>query len=477
MIERCERAANNGNGIEEQDVDVLKLLYLVRYVDDVRANLDNIVILMANDLRLDKIIMREQVQSSLNRLLKENYIGHTQDIYNFLTDEEQDVQREIKNTPVAAADIVGHISNIIFGEIYITKKFRYNDKYDFAFDRMVDGQAVGTPTNDMMMRILTVATNPVDKSDLRLMTESVGKIIVLLTDDSYYDYLEQAMKIQKYVKQRNVAQLPKSVQDIIRAQQDAAKQLEFKATDALKKAIINAKFYVDGGQIEIKIGDAKTKLDKALARLVTRVYSDIELITNLAESDADIIKILRGTTPTLQGTEPNKEAVAKVETFLDMQFKLNLPTTIADLQERFRKKPYGWREVDIAALIATLIFDQKVTIKYAGTTIQPDDKNLPDMLRKKNETGKTSICKRQAVAAQKIREVREFLLDFFDDMIVPQDEDGLVKHIDKKFNDELEHYKELDARYAERKYPDQDKVKRAIALAKDILSQKKITLP
>ena len=74
VIERCERAATDGNGIEPQDVDVLKLLYLVRYVDDVKANLDNIVILMADDIRLDKIIMREQVRGSLDRLMSQNYI-------------------------------------------------------------------------------------------------------------------------------------------------------------------------------------------------------------------------------------------------------------------------------------------------------------------------------------------------------------------------------------------------------------------
>ncbi len=86
VIERCERAATDGNGIEPQDVDVLKLLYLVRYVDDVKANLDNIVILMADDIRLDKIIMREQVRGSLDRLMSQNYIGRTGEVYNFLTD-------------------------------------------------------------------------------------------------------------------------------------------------------------------------------------------------------------------------------------------------------------------------------------------------------------------------------------------------------------------------------------------------------
>ena len=472
VIERCERAAIDGNGIEPQDVDVLKLLYLVRYVDDVKADLDNIVILMADDIRLDKITMREQVRGSLDRLMSQNYIGRSGDTYNFLTDEEQDIQREIKNTPVATADIVGRIAQMIFADIYTTKKFRYG-KYDFAFDQMVDGQAVGALTGGMMLRVLTVATDPTEKSELRLMVESAGRAIVVLAENPYYESLESAMKIRKYVKQRNVAQLPKSVQDIIRDQQDEAGKYELTAAEDLKKAIAGAEFYVDGEHIEIKGGDAKSKIDQALEYLVAHVYSDLGLITKFAETDADIYKILHGEEICLPGAEPNRDAAAKVEKYLEIQFNQNLPTTMSDLQDRFQKKPYGWREIDIAAVVAMLIYDQKVTIKYGGATIQPSDPKLPDMLRKKSEIGKTAISKRQVVSIQKIREVRDFLRDFFDEMDVPEDEDGLIAHIVEKFNGELDHYTKLDARYDGHKYPDQGKVKQAIALVKDILSQQK----
>lgn len=472
VIERCERAAIDGNGIEPQDVDVLKLLYLVRYVDDVKANLDNIVILMADDIRLDKITMREQVRGSLDRLMSQNYIGRSGDTYNFLTDEEQDIQREIKNTPVATADIVGRIAQMIFADIYTTKKFRYG-KYDFAFDQMVDGQAVGALTGGMMLRVLTVATDYTEKNELRLMVESAGRAVVVLAENPYYESLESAMKIRKYVKQRNVAQLPKSVQDIIRDQQDEAGKYELTAAEDLKKAIAGAEFYVDGEHIEIKGGDAKSKIDQALEYLVAHVYSDLGLITKFAETDADIYKILHGEEICLPGTEPNRDAAAKVEKYLEIQFNQNLPTTMSDLQDRFQKKPYGWREIDIAAVVAMLIYDQKVTIKYGGATIQPSDPKLPDMLRKKSEIGKTSISKRQVVSIQKIREARDFLRDFFDEMDVPEDEDGLIAHIVEKFNGELDHYTKLDARYDDHKYPDQGKVKQAIALVKDILSQQK----
>ena len=230
---------------------------------------------------------------------------------------------------------------------------------------------------------------------------------------------------------------------------------------------------MDGEHIEIKGGDAKSKIDQALEYLVAHVYSDLGLITKFAESDADIYKILHGEEQYLPGTEPNRDAAAKVEKFLEIQYNMHLPTTMSDLQDRFQKKPYGWREIDIAAVVAMLIYDQKVTIKYGGTTIQPANPKLPDLLRKKSEIGKTSISKRMSPPIQKIREIREFLRDFFDEMDVPEDEDGLIAHIVEKFNGELDHYTELDARYEGHKYPDQIKVKKAITLINDVLSQQK----
>ena len=205
VIERCQKAADNGDGIEQQDVDVLKLLYLIRYVDDIPANLDNIVILMANDIRLDKITMRETVRGSLDRLLSQNYIGRTGDTYNFLTDEEQDIQRDIyKNTQVDTSAIVERIGQMIFADIYTTKKYRHG-KYDFPFDQMVDTTSIGAVTGGMRLRIMTVATDTVEKSELRLMTESKNQAIVVLSETPYYESLEKAMKVRKYVKQRNVA--------------------------------------------------------------------------------------------------------------------------------------------------------------------------------------------------------------------------------------------------------------------------------
>lgn len=475
VIERCQKAADNGDGIEQQDVDVLKLLYLIRYVDDIPANLDNIVILMADDIRLDKITMHEKVRGSLDRLLSQNYIGRTGDTYNFLTDEEQDIQRDIyKNTQVDTSAIVERIGQMIFADIYTTKKYRHG-KYDFPFDQMVDTTSIGAVTGGMRLRIMTVATDTVEKSELRLMTESKNQAIVVLAETPYYESLEKAMKVRKYVKQRNVAQLPKSVQDIIRNHQDEANKYEASAEEDLKNAIVDAEFYVDGERIEVKGGDAKSKLDQALEYLVTHVYSELGLITKNADTDADILAVLQGDhlNGVMAGMEENHDAAVKMEEYLEMQDAKKLPTSMADVQSRYQAIPYGWKEIDIAVVAAMLIYDQKVTIKYGGETIQPGNPKLPDMLRKKSEIGRTSISKRQIITATKMRAVKELLREYFDVMDVPDDEDGLVGYIVEKFEEQKSHYEKLNERYEGHKYPDHHLVTKALSLMESVLSQRK----
>lgn len=474
VIDRCQKAADNDLGIAPRDVDVLKLLYLIRYVDDIPANVDNIVVLMADDIRVDKINLREKVRESLDRLIAQNYIGRSGEIYNFLTDEEQDIQREIKNTNVDTAAIVERIAQMIYADLYTAKKFRH-DNNDFEFDKMVDGVTIGSITGGMELRFLTVASDAAEKMELRLMTASKGQAIVVLSDAPYYEDLENAMKIRKYVKQRNVAQLPKSVQDIIRDQQEEAGKYEQDAMEQLKKAIESASFYVDGECIPIKSGDAKSKIDQALEYLVAHVYSELGLITRNVESDAEIVSILTGEEAMIPGAEPNRDAAAKVEEYLTVQSRMKLPTSMFDVQHRYQAIPYGWKEIDIAAVVAMLINRQEVTVKYAGETIRPDDPKLPDMLRKKSEIGKTNISLHQSVSAAKMKAVRDILREYFDIMDVPDKENELASFVIDKFGEQSDHYKELYQHYltSKRNYPDRDKVSQAMQLMADILSQRK----
>ena len=476
VIEKAINDADKGFGIQKDDVNVLKLLYLLRYIQEyMPSTVDNLTILMADDIRMDKLARKAEIQASLDRLMSQNYIARHADQYNFLTDEEQDIQREINNTPVDTAKISEKIGSIIYGSIYVNKKIQVG-KTPLPFDQFVDGHAIGVLNGGMRLRILTDATPEEMKGDFRLMTETKGKeVVVVLAETDYFKTLENAMKIRQFVKGQNLTQKPKSVQDIIKDQQDEATRLEERAEGQIRTAIEEGVFYADGEKLSLHGGEAKARIDKALEYLVTHVYSELGKITRFADSDADVIAVLNGSANDglAYGMQHNQEAADAIYERLVIQDKKKMPTSMADIQKWFSDIPYGWREIDIAAVVAKLIFEQRVTIKYAGATIQPDNPKLPDLLRKKTEIGKTSISMRRIIAKEQLKAARLFLQDYFDVMSIPEDEDGLVRFIIDKFTEQKKHYADLNARYSTGKYPDHMVLSQAMTLTDDILSQQK----
>ena len=472
VIERCERAARNGDGIEYQDVDVLKLLYLIRYLKDIKGTLDNIVILMADSLTIDKIVAREKVSASLDRLLRQNYIGKSDNVYQFLTNEEQDIQKEISNVPVDTANIVEKMGDILFDDLYTDAKVTV-EKSVFPFSRYMDDTCHGSPNEEITLQFLSVATDETEKNELQLLTRSSGKVLVVLGDESYYEPLQAAEKIRKYVKQNNVTQLPESIQSIIRSYNDKASKYEKVARTNLEKAATVGQFYVDGDRFFPSSGSLKQKVSQALDKLVHSVYTHLEEMEQHVESDSDVAGILTGKIKWTQGMEPNQEASAQILDYLEMQERNHLPTSMADIQAKYQKKPYGWREIDIAAVTAQLIQGQKIIIKRGGMPQRADYPRLVDMLRKKSEIGSTSVYKRQMLSKQKIRQIKDLLQDYFDSMNIPDDEDGLATVIINKFSELQEHYKELLNKYVGHSYPDKDLVEKSRDLVKEILDRQK----
>ena len=450
MIDRCQNAADAHDGLEQQDVNVLKLLYLIRYIDDIKANIENISILMIDDIHADKITLRASIAASLDRLLTQNYISRNGDTYTFLTDEEQDVAVEIKNTSVDSAQIVQSISQTVYGEIYPAKKFKYG-RYDFAYDQYVDETLNGASCGGMRLRIVTAAADFLEGGEARLLMESQinnEAIVVLSADTPYYDELEQAMRIRKYVKKRNVSQMPESFQRIIRDRNDEARRLESHARSLIEKAIVDGKFYVHGEILEQRSGSAKEKLDGAMTSLVESVYSKLNYVNRFADSDADILEILNGAYEEtgIAGTGANnEEALNEISQWLELKNQNGVGGTISmgDVQRRFQALPFGWREIDIAALVARLVVQQKIQIRYGGAVVEKDDRRLVDYLRKKSEIDKAIVVRKVAPPEELIRKSVAFLRDYKNAMDVPTDADALNSYVLAIFEAKREYCQKL----------------------------------
>jgi len=477
VIDRCQTAADRHEGLEDADVSVLKLLYLVRYIDDIKANIDNIAILMLDDIRTDKITLRREIAGSLERLERQNYVARNGDNYSFLTDEEQDIAIDIRNTPVDSAAIVQSVAQTIFSEIYPSKKYKYN-KYDFAYDQYIDETIVGSATGGVRLRFVTVASDYYNAPEAKLIMDSQvnNEAVVLLSGEvQYFEELETAAKIRKYIKQKNVSQLPESIQDIIRKRQAQARTLEDSAKKEIDKAIIGAAFYIHGERAQIRNGDARGKLDEAMRQLIESVYSKLNLVNVFCESDADILTILNGEPQQsgLAGTGGNNEfALSEVSQWLEERHMSHVPVSMGDVQRRYQAIPYGWREVDIAALAARLIVSQKLEIRYGGAVVGKDDKNLVRYLRLKSEIDKANVSRRIAPSEEDMRKAVKFLRTWLGQMSIAEDEDGLVAFVKDTLSQRQQRYEALLIQYHGDRYPQKEVAQAARDLMADILSQK-----
>ena len=147
---------------------------------------------------------------------------------------------------------------------------------------------------------------------------------------------------------------------------------------------------------------------------------------------------------------------------------------MGDIQRRFSAIPYGWREIDIAAVVCTLVATQKVALHYSGSMIQPTDKHIPDYLRRRGEVDKTLVKFKVAPPTKLIEDARSLLKEYFNTMDVPSDEDGLIAYILESITGERDRFQTmLDTQYASGNYPDQAVVENGVKLCNDILSQKK----
>ena len=93
---------------------------------------------------------------------------------------------------------------------------------------------------------------------------------------------------------------------------------------------------------------------------------------------------------------PNALALEEMRQYLEIRARQHRTVTMAEMQKRYQSAPYGWREIDIAALTAHLLSGHRIQLLYAGAPLAANDRRTPDCLRKRTETEKDRRCARRS---------------------------------------------------------------------------------
>ncbi|KOY80017.1 BREX system P-loop protein BrxC [Lysinibacillus macroides] len=445
------------------NVDLLKVLFMIKYIKELPANIDNIATLMVTRIDEDKLQLKEKIKASLRKLISQTLIQKNGDNYSFLTDDEQDINKEIKDTKIEEEILKRELRSYIFDGLYGDKKFVYSKQYMFPFNQKMDEKNHGSQTASIGVQIFSPLSEQYFKSDQELMMMSSGSgemIIKLGGNEIYVEEMEEALRIEEHRRKKNIPQLPENLQNILNNKLAEVRDRRRRVQELLEDAVKDAVFFVNGEKMDIKGSNVKEKFNTALKQLVDNVYTKLGYVKEHLDNERELISILASDDQQISFDEqissnPNELAKREVYEFIDLQEQIGKQMRVKLVYDRFQDKPYGWKQLDIARLVAELLKEQRIRIRYNSEYMEPekDTNKLLTIFGKTTEADKGIITKRVKVDEALIRTAKRVCKEVFNTTDLADDEDGLVKDIRTLIANQIAEINAYKARFEGRKYP------------------------
>lgn len=462
-------------------VDVLKVLFMIKYVDKVVvANIDNITSLMAEGIDDDRISLKGKVEDALKVLMRQNLVQKNGDIYVFLTDEEQEINREIESQSVEMAEIINKVSEMIYEDIFTDKKYKYpafNGRYAFNFNQIVDDRPYKPTQNfDVGVRILTPASDyGTDETTLRMVSGQGREVLVVLPDDrAFMDEIQRYLKIEKFLRLNTSSALSKyeSIKEAKRLEmRERNANAKLFLTESLKDAII----YVNGDRAQINVKEVSARINEALGRLVKTVYHKLNYI-DAAMGEDEIRKLLKTSnqlTLNLEGgTEPNIHALDDVLQYVAGNSRMHVKTSMKSIKDRFMKAPYGFVEDDVQWLVAKLFKRGELSFFVNGASVTMMNKDVEEIINyitKKAFVEKLMMEERVRVQDKDKKVVRDVLKELFHTSSPSDDEDAVMNYFISFANKLITELRVMKKDYDRAKYPGLKVIEEGIRIMSDIV--------
>ncbi len=465
------------------DVNVLKTLFMIKYVKEIKANAENITSLMVSNLDDDRMDMIQKVQDALKRLVRQTLVQKNGELYVFLTDEEQEINLAIKNQPVDAGEITAKVSELIFDGLFDEKKYRYpafNGRYAFAFNQIVDDKPYkGSQSNDITLKILTPNSDEIaDETTMRMLSSQSRCVLVVLPDDrTFLDEIQSSLQIEKFIRFDATNTVTKYEQI------KEAKKIELRERSAaarlfLQESLKAATIYVNGDKIQSSAKDITARINEAIGKLVATVYHKLSYI-DTALSESDIKKLFTESRQlTLAGTSstPNSLALHDVNDYISVNTSRHTKTSMKSLLDRFMKAPYGFVEADVQWLVAKLFKDGDIAFYVNSEPVTLLSKTPDEIVRfvtRKEFNERLMTEKRERATEKQKKSVREVMKELFG-VSSSRDEDDAVMVDFLKYADTMKNdLEKLEIYYQNQsQYPGKRVVQEGKQLLKDVLQLK-----
>ena len=397
-------------------IRLLKTLFLVKYVKEFKPTLRNLCVLMLDGFNQDLPALRKRVEEALSLLEQQTYVQRNGELYEYLTDEEKDVEQEIKNTEVESSDVAAELEKIVFDHVIKQRKIRYDENgQDYPFSRKLDDRLHGREYELAIHVISPFHENAESESILRMQSMGRDELLILMpADERLVRDILMYKRTEKYIRQNISITQQEAVKRILTDKGFQNRERYAELQQRVQSLMGKAKLFVAGGDIEIGSEDAQTRVLRGFHELISRAYPNLRMLRGITYTENDIAKCLKHSQQGLFGNDATSLAESEQEllAFIQSNNRGGVRTTLKNLLEKFERKPYGWYYAAVLCTLANLCARGKVEVRADGNLLEEDE--LERALRNTHGHGNVVLEPQVEFTASQVRALKEFFEDFFD---------------------------------------------------------------
>lgn len=440
-------AAQRSIDVAERNLDnqlairLLKALFLVKYVDSFQATPRNLTVLVYDRFGLDLPALAEDVKEALAELERQTYIQRNGNVYEYLTNEEQVIEEEIKNVDIDASEVSAQLFKILSGDVIKTNRIRYaKNGQDFPFGFKLDDQVHG-PQKELSVHFIT-PEYPYEPEQIRMHSAGKDELRVILDpDDRLLSDLRLLLKTDKYTKRKRTTSLSAIEEQILQSKATLNREREKELVQRIRSAVGKAPLVINAADVPASSQDAVGRVTEGFQELISRTYTQLKLLGGVTYSEQQVAGAANPDSGLLDADallKINQPAEEVLSTILrkDAQGEQVTMKTIVDT---FQAKPYGWDLGSIEVIVASLIGASKITVTVDGNVLKRSE--VANALRNTQKHGHEILAPQKSFDERKVASFRKFCTDFFDEGNAPKDPLELARHGADKLKGKLDELK------------------------------------
>ena len=407
--------------IKDLGVRLLKVLLLVKHVDGFIANTHNLRILLTDSFDTDLMDLERRIGEALRVLEHETYVQRVGESYEYLTNEEQDIEQEIKNIDIDHTSVISKFMDLLTETIGRFKVQYGPQKSDFDFGLRIDQvqQGVQRP----IWLDVSTALDTDGREDARRAGMGARDTITLLLgqdDSTLFDDIQMHVKTTTYLRRTDSGNQSETRQRIIAGKRTAQERLRRELRTRVGNAVKTGTFVYNGETMDVKSLEPQARIIEGLQALIGRYYTNFPMLGGVRYEESGLAAIIADAAASGPESLPGTDAARNqldgpaedVLSFITREQKNNVTPTVKTIMTRYDAPPYGWPFAAILACIGHLYGSERIELNIDGRSVQRTE--AVQLLRntKKQESIVVSVPK--VYDPGQVKKLRDFARDFLD---------------------------------------------------------------